>query len=146
MDPALQSLACSIANQYGLPPEIVCGQVERESSWETNATRYEPAFFVRYIEPMIDSGALADMQEAKNRATSFGLLQIMGQVARELGYDGPLESLLIPEIGLAWGCEKLAKCLSSAGNIAAALQRYNGGNNPNYAAEVMQNSQKYKES
>jgi len=141
----LISLAKLTAVKYNLIPSIVCGMCEQESSWNPDATRYEPAFYLRYIEPMIDAGRLTDLVEAKNRATSWGLMQVMGQVAREMGYEGPfpLESA---EMGIRLGCEKFARCVAqSKGDIGSALLRYNGGGNILYAREVMAKSAVYGE-
>ncbi len=52
-----------------------------ESSLRRGAKRYEPAFRARYVEPQ----GLPD-EEARWRATSWGLWQLMGQVLVELGY------------------------------------------------------------
>lgn len=139
----LISLAKIIAVKYNLIPSLVCGICEQESSWEPDATRYEPAFYVRYIEPMIHAGTLTDMVEARNRATSFGVMQVMGEVARELEYTGPLpfESA---EQGIELGCEKFSRCVAeSHGDMISALLRYNGGSNYDYPKQVISKSAIY---
>lgn len=88
----LEALAVETALEFGIEPALVCAVITNESSWKTDATRFEPAFFNRYISHMT---GLSD-EEKKNRATSFGLMQIMGQVAREQGFDGPLTDLFDP--------------------------------------------------
>lgn len=141
--PDLISLAKIVAVQYELTPSLVCGICEQESSWNPDATRYEPAFYVRYIEPLINNMVIVDMAEAKNRATSFGLMQVMGEVARELGYAGPFP-FADPEVGIRWGCEKFARCVSvSKGDVIAALLRYNGGSNQEYPRQVIAKSAIY---
>jgi soluble lytic murein transglycosylase-like protein len=81
----------------------------------------------------------------KNRATSWGLMQVMGQSARELGYREFIPELCDPASGLYWGCKIFTRKLEcTGGDYQKALQLWNGGGNPNYAAEVMARAPKYK--
>lgn len=122
-----------------LDPALVKAICERESSWKPGANRYEPAFEKKYLKKLNLSPA-----DSHLRATSFGLMQILGQVARELGYSGPLEGLYKPSLSLRYGCLKLAACLKkSKGDVTAALLAYNGGSNPNYPSEVLAFQKKY---
>lgn len=133
-------LAKTTAVTAGLSPAIVCGVCERESSWFQYSLRYEPAFEAKYLKKL----KLTDATEQNLRATSFGLMQILGQVARELGYSGPLGGLCEPALGIKYGCAKLAAALKKAkGDYTAALLAYNGGANAQYAAEVLAFSKKY---
>lgn len=100
------------ARQHGLPPELVRAIVEVESEGNPWSARYEPAFYDRYIKDAkikaIPPCSLAT--ERTLRATSFGLMQIMGSTAREVGFEGTfLTELSSPEIGLEYGCRYLAK-------------------------------------
>ena len=129
------------AAKHGLATELVCAVVEQESSFNWWATRYEPLFYARYIHDLDIS-----MVEARDRATSWGYLQIMGEVARELGYTGALPDLRDPINGLEFGCKKLSRCLAQcSGDVKCALLRWNGGGRPAYADEVMARIAKYKE-
>ena len=140
----LIALAKATAAAHNLYPEIVCAICERESSWNPLATRYEPQFYEHYIEPLIESG-MAPLTEGYDRSVSWGLMQIMGQVAREHGYEGVLARLADPATGIEYGCRTFATKLAMAeGNVEKALQLYNGGANPNYAAEVLAMAEKYK--
>lgn len=135
--PAIIALARQKAEKYGLDGDLVCAIVEQESNppWDTWSTRYEPAFYAKYVQPMPHLGAT----EANARATSWGLLQVMGQVAREYGFGGPhLSELCDPEIGLEMGCKYFSALMGKAGNnVNDALLRWNGGGNPKYPSEVM---------
>jgi soluble lytic murein transglycosylase-like protein len=102
----IRDIIMTKANKYDLYPDLVEAHVMTESSGKPDATRYEPAFFKTYIIPL----GIKNEAEAKGRATSWGLLQIMGQVARELGYQGNWEGLCDPEVNLEYGCKKLSKC------------------------------------
>src|SRR5579862_1562443 len=86
--PDLVALAHKAAAAHSLWPELVCAVVEQESAWDPWALRYEPAFFDRYVRPQIARGNLTDEAEARARAFSWGLMQVMGEVAREQGFKG----------------------------------------------------------
>jgi len=121
-----------IATKYGLEPELVCAVCEQESDWEPGEVRDEPAFFRRYIAPM-----KLPFLESMDRSTSWGLMQVMGQTAREFGYVGSLPDLRDPETAVIYGCKKLQKCFFVHGEPETALLAYNGGGNPQYPAQVI---------
>jgi soluble lytic murein transglycosylase-like protein len=130
----LVTLAQQAAQKYRLDPALVCAVVEQESSWNVFSARFEPRFEARYIDPM----HLPDQTEILLRATSIGLMQVMGEVARELGFKGPLLQLTDPGVALVLGCQHLANKLKQAGgDTTKALLLWNGGGNPNYATEVL---------
>jgi hypothetical protein len=134
---AIIQLGRAIATQHGLPPEIICGMLERESTDSEWAIRYEPGFLAKYVMPQYNQGKI-DLTETYTRAMSWGPLQIMGETAREFGFTGKyLSQLCDPPVGIEFACRKLAKCLKDAGgDMLGALERYNGGNNAQYGAEV----------
>lgn len=142
----LLALAQEAASKQSLWPELVCAIVEQESSWNRWALRYEPAFYARYVEPRLARGAIASESEARARAFSWGLMQVMGEVAREHGFtDASLAALCDPATGLAIGCRAFAAKLAAAeGNVERALLLWNGGANSNYAAEVLARAAHYK--
>ena len=134
----LYNLAVQTAKAHQLDPALVCAVVEQESAWSQWAMRYEPAFFARYVAPQYTANKFS-ASEAYGRAFSWGLMQIMGEVAREFGYAGAfLANLCDPVVGLEFGCRKLGKCLENAGgDVTKALLAWNGGSNPQYAVQVM---------
>jgi soluble lytic murein transglycosylase-like protein len=78
----LIALAHTAAAAHALDPALVCAICEQESAWDPFALRYEPAFFDRYVAPQLAAGKIS-VTEAHARAFSWGLMQVMGQVARE---------------------------------------------------------------
>jgi soluble lytic murein transglycosylase-like protein len=136
----LITLARQKAAEHQLDPELVCAIVEQESSWNPWSVRFEPDFLARYIVPQFQAGKISST-EGYARAFSWGLMQVMGETAREEGFTGDLASLCDPEIGLEWGCRRFAAMLRRAGDVpdaqAAALLHYNGGANPNYPGQVL---------
>jgi len=144
---SLIALAKQKAAEHGLDPALVCAVCEQESGWNPWATRYEPEFMRRYVGPLYTKGGMT-ATEAYTRSMSWGLMQIMGQVAREEGYDSLyIAELSEPAIGLDCGCKHLLRVLQRhPGDDAAALQAWNGGGNANYASEVMARFPTYVES
>lgn len=136
-------LAQHIAARHRLDPALVCAICHHESNWKTYASREEPEFYTRYIAKM---GAvqrfgpdISLQTEKSDRATSFGLCQVMGQVARERGFTGEyLTELCEPETGIEYGCRVLERALLRAkGDVRQALLNYNGGGNPAYPDLVL---------
>jgi|ERR1700683_3239602 len=129
------ALVAPWAVKYGLDPLLTCAVCEQESQWQPFAVRFEPGFYTKYVSPQ----KLTDVTEAYCRAMSFGLMQIMGQTAREFGYqDKYLTQLCQSELGLEFGCKKLRACFDKHNNDnETALLAYNGGINLEYAAEVL---------
>jgi soluble lytic murein transglycosylase-like protein len=130
------ALANKWAAKYGLDPFLVCAVIEQESSWNPFAVRFESAFLAHYVKPQ---NPLEPTTQEITRACSFGLMQVMGLTAMEFGWRGYyLTDLCDPDNGVDYGCRKLQKCFAlDPGDAAAALQRYNGGGNPDYASQVL---------
>ena len=139
--PDLISLARAAASKHALDPALVCAVVEQESAWDTHAIRYEPAFRTRYVAPI----GLPPTEELA-RSISWGLMQVMGQVARERGFAGKfLSALCDPATGLDIGCAVLAaKLAAGVGEIDHALALWNGGANADYAAQVIARMEQYR--
>lgn len=162
----LIALARATAEAHQLDAALVCAICEQESAWNPWAIRYEPAFFAHYIAPMLEAGQIS-VTEAQARAFSWGLMQVMGQVAREHYFGAapnpnsslppqmhspygpvgaPLAQLCDPATGLEIGCTVFAAKLTAAhGDATRALQLWNGGGNPNYAGEVLTRATHYEQ-
>lgn len=125
----------AIAAQHALDPDLVTAVCLVESSGHTSAYRYEPQFWLRYMakDPKWE-GEIPERVSA-----SYGLMQVMYPVARELGLsaDEPPEALFVPVNGLQFGCRKLREVLGWAkGDVPAALAAYNGGKTKDNAPGV----------
>ncbi len=154
--PVMQAKAVETARVYGLDPALVCAVVEQESGWDPWAMRYEPAFYERYIQPKVLRCEIRVPAEAHGRAISWGLMQVMGQTARENGFGGKFFSELCdPATGLDVGCRILRKYVEAShlggnttdppsGDVRPALLRWNGGGNPEYADQVIARLPKYR--
>ncbi len=132
--PELIALAKQAAIKYDLHSVLICAIVEQESAWNPRALREEPAFYKRYIVPL----KLIDDVEAHKRSFSYGLMQVMGQSVRELGFAGEFEDLFDPATGLEWGCKLFQrKLLRAKGDQHLALLYWNGGGNVFYPSQVI---------
>lgn len=133
LDGEIEALIVAKAVAHGLPPEIVRAMVMQEGGGNPWGYRYEPGFFRRYLEgkPLsyVPDGCSQD-SERMGRATSYGLLQVMGETARCNGFRGWLPQLCDPEIGLTIGCLYLARLRDkffAKGGWTAVVRAYNGG-------------------
>ena len=153
MDAHTLDLINSAAEHHALPPTLVRAIVMVESGGHSDVQRYEPAFYTRYIEGKpYKSFGLSHLSEGYQRATSYGLMQVMGEVARELGLTSPSieKALCDPATCLDYGCKLLAKLAdkyqSRPDKWPAVCAAYNGGpgavrgvgiyDNPKYPAKV----------
>jgi soluble lytic murein transglycosylase-like protein len=115
--PELSALARDCAARHTLDPALVCALIEQESAWDPHAIRYEPGFRSRYVGPL----HLPPSEEIA-RSISWGLMQVMGQLAREHEFSGRfLSALCDPVTGVEIGCRVLsAKLADAAGNTPRA--------------------------
>ena len=119
------------AQRHSLDPWLMEALVLTESSGRADAFRFEPAFYDRYLKGKAE---WAD-QIPRRVSSSYGLMQIMYPVAKELGFNGEPEMLFVPSVNLTWGCLKFSQLLGwAAGDENRALCAYNGGKVGNVAA------------
>ncbi|WP_161628899.1 lytic transglycosylase domain-containing protein [Solimonas flava] len=143
-----------IAPKYQLPPQLVSAIVLKESGGDRFAMRVEPAYpylwdVARNQPYKVSTSVAADRNPAPlfnaprghsirtewiGQQTSWGLMQIMGAVARELGFTGFFPALCDPMTGLDYGCRHLAaliKRFSATHGLRGAVAAYNAGS-PRY--------------
>ena len=131
------ALIHQVANQFGLPFDVLQSQVIQESSGDPFAFGFEHGFFTTYIKGNPHAKAA---QYGPLAACSCGLLQILVETAVEHGFTGRPEDLFDPLTGLTWGATYLADCLTKAsGNLHEGLRRYNGTGTAadNYANAIL---------
>jgi soluble lytic murein transglycosylase-like protein len=134
----LVQLARRAAGATSLDPALVCAVIEQESGLNPWAMRYEPAFFAKYVANLYTNNKIT-ASEAYARGFSWGLMQVMGQVAREMGFDGAfLSALCDPEQGLSTGCKVLRKKFDAMGGDAPrALLAWNMRGDASFPSRVM---------
>lgn len=125
------------ANTQGLDPYLVEAIVWQESRGQADAFRWEPLFWQRY---MVKQAQFKGLYPPRRYAASYGLMQIMWVVAKELGFEGEPELLFVPSTNLYWGCKKLRSLFDWAAGFSevpspvrlqAVLASYNGGKGGN---------------
>ena len=123
-----QDLIIVIANKHLLNPNLVAALVQTESSYNSDAVRYEKNYRwtldpEKYCRPL----KISQATELELQKFSWGLMQVMGAVSREHGYTGPLHRLCNPDLGLEYGCLHFAKYFRKYNDLAKAISAYNGG-------------------
>jgi hypothetical protein len=123
------NLIRDMAARHSLDVNLLTAVVMTESGGDTTAIRHEPKWKYFYHPERYARDLQIRLEvELLHQAHSWGLMQVMGSVARELGHEGRLEELLKPQIGMHYGCKKLSQCLKrEKGDFESALARYNGG-------------------
>lgn len=167
MRDAILPLVAPAARLHGLDPALACAVIEQESGWDTWAVNPEPSYrwlwdFRRetpfralrpeerhsevppadfYAPGWVDRDAEWWCQQM-----SWGLMQVMGAVARERGLRVKfLTRLCDPAYGIEYGCRHLAHLLKVHDNeLRKALLAYNGGGNREYPTEVLARRMKYE--
>ena len=122
-----------------LRADIVMCIILQESGADTFANRFEPAFYDKYLKDksrneltgFVPPSIPTLITEKHNRATSWGLMQVMGETARWCAkVTAPyLTTLCDPDRGIDAGCRVLSYYLGLENeDYPRALARYNAGN------------------
>jgi len=136
------ALIKQVAEKHGLHPDLVEGIVLQESAGNTDAFRFEPDFWNRYLKTNPKYRHL----NPRRVSSSYGLMQVMycrlleDKIAANDAWEPEL--LFIPENGLDIGCAFFKELLTWAEGltlpadkpitfIEVALAAYNGGRGGN---------------
>ena len=122
--PDLRALIKSIARDFDLPWEMVEAIAVTESSLNPYALRYEPQYKYLYL---LDERSTLSPTERIGQMCSWGLMQVMGAVAREHGFKGYFPQLCDPVVGLRYGCLHVTKFRAKYGDWHDVIAAYNAG-------------------
>ncbi len=124
----LKDTLIEIATEHGLEPELVYAIICVETNHNQWACRYEPKwrYFFEVDEWALKLGQSPETEHIQ-QATSWGLMQVMGTVARELGFMGYLSQLSVAEIGARMGCMKLQQLFKKYVEVEDVIAAYNAG-------------------
>ena len=131
------------AVRYSLPVSVVEALIFVESGDDPWAVRFEPTWkWYLSIDNWARRVKISLPTERACQQMSWGLMQIMGTVARELGWTGSIPAILDPETNVMLGCRKLWELRERWGTIERALAAYNAGSPKSrvgqaYAKKVM---------
>lgn len=125
-----------IEQAYDLPAGVLDAVIAQESAGNPDAYRFEPGFYEHYIKGVNPAQLgghwpieVSADTERFARSFSWGLMQVMGQVAREMGFAGSSFATFArcPEIGVDFGARHLKAMLNRYGSLPDALSAYNAG-------------------
>jgi len=117
-----------ISEEFSLDPFLVAAIIRVESNGERFAMRYEPHYsYLFHVEQMAKKVGSSEATENTMQKTSWGLMQIMGAVARERGYRGWLSELTDMLVNLKYGCVHLQSYFERHGKLEHAIASYNAG-------------------
>lgn len=132
-----------VATQSGFNPALVYAICMKESSMDTWAMRFEPGWRW-WLDPnkWARRVRVTTRTEEIAQQCSWGLMQVMGTVARERGFSGDLPQLTSPKVGLKYGCAQLAYLFTRYSDVRHVLSAYNTGRPDTkvgraYAADVL---------
>lgn len=117
-----------ICKTEGVDRDLVKAIVMKESAGNTWAVRYEPAWkYFADVQNHALKTRISFETERTCQAMSWGLMQVMGSVCRELLYEGDLTKLCQEDIGLTYGIRKLRTLLKKHMIQNDAIAAYNSG-------------------
>lgn len=116
------------AQDYNLDPNLIRAVILTESAGQSWATRYEPGFkYTLNVESYSAILGITQITETTHQKTSWGLMQVMGCVARELGFKDHLPMLCLPYWGITIGCKKLGELSRRYQREEDVVASYNAG-------------------
>jgi soluble lytic murein transglycosylase-like protein len=128
----------STARKYKLPPALLAAFIQEESQFDPFAIRTEPSYLKKQ-KVIAQARAFSRAHnyiptfhtELVLRSSSIGLMQPLGQVAREQGFIKPyLTELIKPYASLDEGAKHLLSKMKRYGrDTLSAISAYNQGNN-----------------
>lgn len=107
-EPGMYERIKAAASRHGLEPEWVAAIVQVESAGNPSAVRFEANW--RYfcnVQMHAKRLRITEDSEKTLQQFSWGLMQVMGSVAREWGYPDPLFTLCEHSRSLEYGCRHL---------------------------------------
>ncbi len=127
----------AMSNSYKIDYKMLCGICEVESSWNPYAVRYEsdfkdlsqPFYWAKHL-------GITEMTEIQCQKTYWGLCQMMGSVARGLGFEDMLPKLCDANMNLHFMCSLLTRlkakyplpqdqiCAYNMGHVEKSLGKY----------------------
>lgn len=124
------------SRKYHLPAALLAGVIQQESVWNEWAERTEPNYLKNAkikreaaAWSKTHGGLPSALTETADRARSMGLMQPMGEVAREQGFDSTyLSTLFLPANSIDQGAKLLRSLLNKyKTDTLAAIAAYNAG-------------------
>jgi len=116
-----------IANSFSIDPNWVKAIISQESQWNVAVARFERNYNYLY-QPEKFTGPLNNLStEMTLQKVSWGLGQVMGGLAREQGYTGPLAALIDPTLNISHIAHRIVTLKKYAQTPEDIFAGYNGG-------------------
>lgn len=123
-----EALIKSIATFNVVDPDLAIAIAEAESHFDELAARHETGWKYLYnVESFAKNSRISQDTERIFQMTSWGMMQVMGSVARELGHRVNLLELTKPEVGVRFGCLKLKDLMRKYSKPEDVIASYNAG-------------------
>jgi len=117
-----------VAIQNGIEPELLGAIVLTESSGDQWACRFEPHYkWLFQVRENAVRNKITEDTEKVLQMCSYGLCQVMGAVARELGMKGPMFELLSVGSNLSYACRLITRLRAKYKTNEDVLAAYNAG-------------------
>lgn len=129
LDARIDLLIIKKAEKYQIEENLLRAIVLLESGGNPYAMRAEPSYPWLYKVIQLSKELKCTGPTMRQmQSTSWGLMQIMGAVAYELGFKGWGSELCNPEINLEYGCRFLKQKIVKYGpNVFDIYAAYNAG-------------------
>jgi soluble lytic murein transglycosylase-like protein len=127
LDPEIASLISKYAEIEDVDPAIVYGICKQESGFNQYAARFERTYPYLFNPSQVKPAMCSLDTEVACQRMSWGLMQMMGAVFRELGYIGWLTQISGDvETQIEYGTQFLAQKIKKYG-LEGGISAYNGG-------------------
>lgn len=147
INPLVIQTISSIALEVGVDPVLALAIAAVESNYNTGACRFEVNWKYFYKPDLFAKQlGITVKTEYVLQQISWGCMQVMGSVARELNFTDHLNTLTDPEKGIFYGCLQLKrlgktwktrKDLIAAYNAGTAIQINGRYKNQQYVDKVL---------
>ena len=116
------------AKELNVEANLIAAICQQESSCNPFAQRYEPNFQWT-LTPAVFARVIGCSPETEmhGQKNSYGMMQIMGTVARENNFRGWFGELFEAELNIEIGTRHLSKFVAKHNDIAIAISAYNCG-------------------
>lgn len=150
----IKEIITSTASKFELDPAIVYGVCKQENrDFNPCAVRFESGATILFNPREIKPANCSLRTEIELQHMSYGLMQIMGFTARELGYRGWLTGIICNScLQIELGCRYLGQKIYSYG-LEKGIASYNSGSpkfkedgtlvNQDYVSNVLQYSKEW---
>jgi hypothetical protein len=116
------------AGRFGIDPKLVIALATVESGMNPWKVRFEPQWkYFHYVREYAEQLSISYATEMACQQMSWGMMQVMGSVAREHGFKDDLTKLTNPQLGLQFGLTHLQKMLKTYPVEEDAVAAYNAG-------------------